>query len=323
MKYIGGFFETESNLISNQGLFHTDALSFQSGRASFNYLIRHIIPKKIYIPFYCCDALVEPILLNNINFEWYSVSENLLPKKEIFLGEGEFIIYINYFGIYNHNIDILYQRYGKSLILDNTQAFFDKQYENCFSFNSVRKFFGLPDGAYLYGLNKGNEYECLFRNTNISVKYLEMRSAGRQDEAFKLFLEYEAQINSYLLRESDFSANILERLNYESIAAIRRKNYNLYHSVLEKYNLLKPTLSEKSIPHYYPFISAKGVSRDMLIEAGIFIPSFWPDVLTRNLNGFEYEKKLAKYLLPLPLDHRYAESDCRIVIEKLMNILQV
>ena len=41
-----------------------------------------------------------------------------------------------------------------NVIIDNAQAFYSKHQDRAYSFNSARKFFGVPDGAYLFGKAK-------------------------------------------------------------------------------------------------------------------------------------------------------------------------
>ena len=47
-------------------------------------------------------------------------------------------------------VEWLAKQYGKKLIVDNTQAFYAKPVEDVDTFYTCRKFFGVPDGAYLY-----------------------------------------------------------------------------------------------------------------------------------------------------------------------------
>lgn len=71
MKSIGGFFELE--IVEGNSLYHDNAIKLSTGRACLNYILKTRKPSKVYIPFYCCNALIEPIILNDIEYEFYSI----------------------------------------------------------------------------------------------------------------------------------------------------------------------------------------------------------------------------------------------------------
>ena len=121
MRKIGGFFELEISTRDN--LFHKNALPISTGRACLNLILHKLKPIKVFIPYYTCDAVLEPLIINKIEFEYYSLNENLEPA-EIKLKQDEYILYINYFGIKKRVVQALIKKYGKRLIVDDTQGFF-------------------------------------------------------------------------------------------------------------------------------------------------------------------------------------------------------
>jgi hypothetical protein len=86
---------------------------------------------------------------------------------------------------------------------------------------------------------------------------------------------------------------------------------------LKEYNCLKPELGDQ-VPMCYPFMPLKPLKKTFFYEEGIFIPSFWNDVLLRGRSGFAMEEHISENLLPLPLDHRYGTGQC----EKVMEIIR-
>lgn len=56
--------------------------------------------------------------------------------------------------------------------------------------------------------------------------------------------------------------------------------------------------------------------RDALVEAGVALPLFWPEVIETTTPA-DTENRLARTLLPLPLDQRYTAPDmkrlCRLI----------
>ena len=59
MKAIGGYFELE---LQKNEEYHKDALSLNTGRNALEYILKANAYKKIYIPYFTCDVLLQPIL---------------------------------------------------------------------------------------------------------------------------------------------------------------------------------------------------------------------------------------------------------------------
>ena len=62
----------------------------------------------------------------------------------------------------------------------------------------------------------------------------------------------------------------------------------------------------------YPLLVEDDQLRHVLIENKIYISQWWKWVLSNN-NSNDFEKKLSKYLLPLPIDQRYDLKDMEMV----------
>jgi hypothetical protein len=105
---------------------------------------------KVYLPFYTCDVMLEPITKLNLDYEFYFIDSNFVPIFNYSnVQENEVFVYNNYFGICDEQTREVAAQY-KNLIIDNSQAFYSKPIKGVDTFYSPRKFFGLPDGAYLY-----------------------------------------------------------------------------------------------------------------------------------------------------------------------------
>ena len=147
MKAIGGYFELELN----RGVeYHKNAIKLNTGRNCLEYIIKTSGIQKIYIPAYTCNVIMEPIIKLKIKFEFYNIDENLEPIFNKDLSVNEALLYTNYFGIKDKSVKKLARIYKKKLIVDNSQSFFSKPYNILGTFYSPRKFFGVPDGGYLY-----------------------------------------------------------------------------------------------------------------------------------------------------------------------------
>lgn len=73
---IGGYFELE---IPQGAHYHKTAIRLNTARNCFEYILRTRAYKKVYIPYYTCDVMLEPIQRLGIGFQYYSIDENLSP----------------------------------------------------------------------------------------------------------------------------------------------------------------------------------------------------------------------------------------------------
>ncbi|MBN3939339.1 hypothetical protein [Nostoc sp. NMS9] len=319
VKAIGGFFELE---IQNKDYsYHSNAIALSNGRACLNLILEHINAQKIWIPFYTCDALLEPIKNNQIPYSFYSINISLEPTEDFELKENEYFLYINYFGIKSKFIESLINQYSDQIIIDNTQAFFDRENSKTWSFNSARKFFGVPDGAYLYTpYDIAVDYQ---RNTDLSCSYLFNRLLGKQKQAYQEFIEYEKGLNDEIKKISIVSEYLLANIDYLNIAQKRRYHFNYYHSIFEEINQFNLPLATNDIPYYYPLLVKNIIDRNLLYEQNIFIPILWKDTIQRGLEGFYFEQYLTQKLIALPIDHRYEIEDIDYVIESVKELLGI
>ena len=237
------------------------------------------------------------------------------------LKEEEYFLFINFFGIKNKIICELIKLYKEKFILDNTHDFFNTGYKNAISFTSARKYFGVPDGAYLYMPKKIKQNFERFKN--ISTDHLVNRLIGNQEQSYRQFLKYEKSLTSEIKKISILSELLLSNINYLDVIKKRKHNYLFWSSVLNELNQLKlDHVNENINPFCYPFLPAKYLDKRVLYQKHFFIPSYWPDTLNRKIKGYKYEKYLSNNLLPLPVDHRYAEKDLKRMAEFLLNILK-
>lgn len=146
--FIGGFFGLENSKTENY--YHKNAYALSNGRTCFNVILQNAKPLKVYVPFYCCNSLLEPLIENRIEYIFYSINDKLEPEYLPEVSKEELLVYINYFGLKNDIAKKLADRYKMNIVIDNTHSYFSYGYRSAWSFNSSRKFFGVPDGAFLY-----------------------------------------------------------------------------------------------------------------------------------------------------------------------------
>jgi hypothetical protein len=314
MKHIGGYFELE--VPHGQGPYHTDAIALTNGRACLRHALTVIAPRLVYLPYYTCNGLLEPITTLGLPFEWYSLDEGLEPPANLQAARGEVIIYINYFGLKGSAARMVAARFGPAAIIDDTQAFYEKGYAGTWSFNSARKFFGVPDGAYLYAPRPVPK--VALRNEKVSWEHLIARLMGQQEIGYRHFVVNEAASTSEVRGMSVGAERLLAGIDYDRVARRRRDNYSLYHAALGGLNRLQLTVTPDAVPLCYPFLPSGRIARESLYTQGIYPPTYWKDCLTRSSMGFDRERDVADRLLPLPLDQRYDRDD----IDRVINAVQ-
>ena len=91
---IGGYFELELNRGKE---YHAHAIRLNLGRTAFEYILKAKKIRKIFIPYYICGLMLEPLLRLKIEYEYYHINNDLEPVF-IFdsLQKTDYFLYINY-----------------------------------------------------------------------------------------------------------------------------------------------------------------------------------------------------------------------------------
>lgn len=316
---IGGYFELE---LEKNHSYHSDKLALNSGRNALKYVLQARRPKMLLLPRYLCDAVMQPVLELQIPYGFYSINDQLEPINLNSFDEESAVLYINYFGLKDRIVNQLAES-RKNLIVDNTQAFFSSTVGGTPTFYSARKFFGVPDGAYLGGIELVNvELEPDYSHARF--KSLLKRADLDAEEGFSDFQEQESLIADMpILGMSRLTQRILSSVNYEKVAEKRRKNYITLHKALALYNKAEfVELDDGSVPMMYPFWSDSTQIRQTLLQNRVFCPRFWPNVLSdlSDQTG-SIEFQLATNIIPLPIDQRYGEQEMEFIASIIVRAL--
>jgi hypothetical protein len=300
MTDVGGYFGLE---VRNGKEFHVNALRLNSGRNAFHYILISKGYEKVYLPLFSCDVLVKPLKASNTQYEYYYIDENFEPIFNFSrIKKNEAFLYINYFGLKDSYISTLKKKTA-NLIVDNAQAFFSSAQNNVDTFYSPRKFFGVPDGSYLYtnnlltrSIKRGTSFE--------QAEHLLRRIDVNARNGYPYFQLHESALaNVPILKMSKLTQRILQGIDYAYIANIRRKNFEYLHNALGSVNKLRIEFSKNYVPLVYPFYSNHSRFRINLTAKRIYTPVYWPNVL-RDVNKNKIEYSYASYLLHLPIDQR-------------------
>ena len=312
MKETGVFLEFELN----HGLeFHRGGIALNSGRNCLRYLIRAKKIKKIWLPKLLCSAISNTCKEEKVLVSYYSVNNYLRPILSEIRKQDDWVYLINFYGQYSRDEIISYAKQFNNLIVDNVQSFYTKPIEKLDTIYSCRKFFGVPDGAYLYTdsiLSENLEKDSSYGRLTFLAGRLE-RSAN---EFYSQYQKNEQLFDKLPLRRMSLvTNNLLQGIDYEQIKDKREQNFNFLHKNLKTINQLKLRQSEG--PYMYPLMIKDGeLIRKDLQKKKIYIPTLWPNV-KKTLN----EYSLAKNILPLPCDQRYDLEDMHYLIMELNKCL--
>ncbi|MCT4124383.1 hypothetical protein [Elizabethkingia anophelis] len=300
---IGGYFQLE--LCENKPFQYSDLILLNTARNCLEYILRAKGYKKIYIPYFTCDVLLEPINKLNIDYQFYDIDDSLEPIFDYDrVGGNEVFLATNYFGIKTKFIEDLSSKV-KNLIIDNAQAFFAKPLLGIDTFYSPRKFVGVSDGGILATkkilegyLEKDFSYE--------RMSHLLKRIDLSAEEGYNDFVLNDKVLEKQNIKlMSNLTKSILSNIDFERIKKLRRENYLFLDKYLKKDNLLNIELDQKDIPMIYPYRvkSAKKI-RDTLISQKIYCATYWPNVLdwsAPSTNSYN----VTKGIIALPIDQRY------------------
>jgi hypothetical protein len=316
---IGGYFGLE--LTGGSKKFHHTPFRLQSGRAALAFIFDFVKPAHVYVPFYTCNALLEPLIKANIGYSFYHLNADLellhLPK----LKKNELIIYVNYYDIKRDYAEKLSGHYKEQLIVDCTQSYFLNGNGHSWYFNSCRKFFGVPDGADLYAPVNYNllaRYNLLHANENYVTEHLLSRFSGNTQAGSEYFTRNEVLNGEGIFKISRLSACLLSNINYNKACEARQRNFRFLHQHLGATNLIKIADPFTPAPSFYPYLPNTFFDKKQFWDQKLFIPAFWNDCQHRqDSNLFETEVHISKHIIPIPADHRYKPSD----FGSLLNIL--
>ena len=319
MRAIGGYFEIEDRGV---GIFpHSRGMLLNTGRNSLEYILRSISNvKQIYLPYYTCEVVLEPIKKLSIPYCFYHINERLEIKEQICLADDEYIIANNYFGIKDSYINTLQKIYGNRLIVDCAQAFFAPILFKTKMFYSTRKFVGVPDGGVAYCDDKINSEIYDIDNSSDRLEHLYVRKEKGAEAGFKIYQSNECKLdNQDIRRMSVFTKDCLHNIDYSLIQQKRIENFKYLHSHLKNTNLLDiDNFGDFVCPMVYPYYTTNETLKQHLVENKIFCATYWPNVFEWCKKD-DLEYKLANNIVSIPIDQRYGIKDMQRIVNVINN----
>lgn len=316
MDAIGGYFSLELPVREE---YHKDAIRLNTGRNCLEYILRVRNYQKVYIPYYTCAVILEPFQKLSVTYEFYRVDIQLELAQDINLNDGEALLYTNYFGLKQRYVEKLAEKFGRQLIVDNTQAFYAKPLQGIDTFYTCRKFFGVADGACLYSeaiLDDSLEQDESYDRMAHLMKRVDLSA----EQGFQDFRKADDGLDNQPIRKmSKLTQRIMQSIDYETAAQKRRDNYQFLHKALSDQNNLELKLDEDAVPMIYPYLTNKVGMQQYLISNKIFVAKYWPNVI-QWAGKNSMESRLTNYLMPLPIDQRYGEEEMNYIVDKIKEV---
>lgn len=313
---IGGYFELESNNFAS--IYHNKAIAVNTGRNALEYILLVNDYKKLFIPYYTCYVTLQPITKLNIEFEFYHLDDEFNPIIDS-IKNDEAILYVNYYGIMNKVIDSLRLKF-KNLIVDNAQAFYAEPIRGIPTFYSSRKFFGLPDGGFVYP-NKRKLLKMDLDRSCDRISHLIIHVDCGIEAGYHLFQANDLKLDNLPLRKmSNLTKKLMYNINFNLVREKRNSNFSTLHQELKHKNQLTRIIEEQDIngAMVYPYLNRENDKlRNKLIKNRIFVAKYWPNVIDWLGDKECLELFLLNYLIPLPIDQRYGE----IEMERILSLV--
>lgn len=287
-------------------------VALNSEYTAFWYALKQINPKYIHLPFYSSATWSRVAEELGIECKYYHIDDSFLPI-DISAGDDDAVLLINYYG--------LCQDYIKSApyvnkIVDNSMAFYQEPIldDGVYNIYSCRKFFAVPDGAYLISLSLDKskislERDVSYKRASALLKSLELG----ESTAYKEMQTNEQELAKKRLAMSALTEKLLASIDYEQDKSLRKNNFKILNSSLIKYNQLSIEKEDACIGQFYPLLVTADI-RNALLDKKIYVPLMWRRTLGEEFEGLS-ERKFSKNLVSLPISSEYSAEETEYLLE--------
>lgn len=298
-----------------------------SGRSSLRWAIESmgLKHKKILVPDFICQIVIDVLIEQEVNFDFYRVQADLsiVLNNELLVGIDA-IYFVRYFGAQTVSLDQLLATLTIPFILDDVFGISKPRFDNpCHwvYFNSLRKITAIPDYSQLISNRAlarvtfeslASFAELKYQAKDLKARYL---TDGLGDEASYLasFVSAEHLLDtSHGIYQPSGRSSILANMFYltlEQETQHRQTNLTYAKHLLPGHLYLDV---EPEFPSFLPIVlKNRDAVRKQLIQHHIFLAVHWPQLSI-------IPNQLSDCLLSLPLDSRYSKLDIEHVCSMIM-----
>lgn len=314
MREIGGYIEFEHY---SGEILHGELITLNCGRNALAYLIKSRGIRKIKIPYFICGSIINVCQRENVFVSFYHIDSSFKPLDELSLDNDEWLYLVNFYGQLSNTVIKEYAERYTRVIVDQANGYFEDPLSGIDTIYTCRKWFGVADGAFLSTDSILND-DLIIDESYDRMGFL----LGRFERTASEFYEKYADNNRFFADEpikhmSKLTENLLRAIDYADVFYKRAKNFKTLHEAFAAIN----HLDLKDTLFMYPLLINDGMSvKRKLQERKIYIPTLWPDVF--NITDSEdIEYKLARDILPLPIDQRYGIDDMDYLINEVIKCI--
>lgn len=321
MKEIGGYLELEQ--FSGEE-YYPDMVKLNLGRTALLYILKAVDAQVLWVPRFLCDSVTKACEKAGYRLKYYAVNRDLEPVMEGPLEFCEYLFLVNYYGKMTNDKIMEYREKYTYLIVDNTHAFYQEPLHMVPTLYSLRKFFGLCDGAYVSfgGMSTWLDSDMLEQDvSNVRMKHVLGRYEEEASVCYKSMLENANSFNGEMVkRMSRLTENLLRGIDYTRVKAARENNYRSLETLLGQENSLSWKMPEGAFA--YPFYYKRGIElRRKMADQKVYVPTYWKNVVdAAAADSVEYD--YAANILPLPCDQRYGSEDMKRVAEVCLECMR-
>ena len=315
---MGGFFGLELPEYGNFPYPESPCCAWlSSGRAAFECLLGNIPrPECIWIPRFICNTVLQAAEHLNIPVCRYSCTAQLEPILPD-ISPNDLVLLVNYFGLTEDIVAKAAAQLPGRCMVDATSALYSPPLPGIPTFYSPRKFCGVADGGIALSptpIQKLPHNSAVSSNTSL---HLLARLESGAEAALPICEQAENALSAPPRRMSKLTRRLLLSIDFDTAARRRLQNYDTLHRALACINRLHLPEHPAHAPMCYPLVTGIPGLRDSLIDAGIALPLFWPEVIDAT-DAASPENRLARLLLPLPLDQRYSTNEMQRLISLIL-----
>ncbi len=289
----------------------------------------------LHIPEFFCPALFD-FLEKYFTLKKYAVNLDLASMPEIKISEEEYVLAVNYFGLFDKKSWENFSKQNPKAILieDHSHAPFSEAALNSkaqYSFASLRKVLPLPSGAYLktnkrrlrklfrQGSKTLDDFESVALASLVEKKFFLESANFDAKKIFQSFERAEEILSSKppRLRISEFSLSLAKNFRADLAAEMRFKNFKAFAEMCAKFECLPfKIFNQKTLefPYsardiFYPVLmfedlKSRNLYRQKLKDLGAEPPIYWSILDAASMPC----KALSESLLCIPLDYRFSEK---------------
>ena len=346
-------FEKNNNQFKKYVFGHTN-IFLSSGRDALFYIIQVLNISKnheVLLPSYLCEEVLKPFK-NKTNVVFYELNKNLSINVDDIRSKiskhTKIVLVIHYFG-FPQDISSLkqIQKDHSFIIIEDVVQAFLSEYDGVpfgqnadISISSYRKWLPVPDGSLLtfnenviknncpLTYNPLHTFYIFIRTMGLLIKYFSVKFNKRffRNMSFYFFRKSEDLLELYKkpAKISIITACLLDKFDYATIVAHRRKNFKILLDSLQNVKNMEPLLKDLPAgvcPLGFPIIvDNRNRLKSQLISSSIYPPIHWKLPNDISKKDFPLSWEISEHILTIPIDQRYTENDMMYILDVIKKL---